>query len=117
MTFQGRLGLLPQDAKILTETLAVSRGDGYLVFFNAGGPVLRASEEDLEELRLAGVKLLDPTLGGGVAVGVLALVSQDGETHWMEGVMLLGVYLIMALTFFHLPEAASSLPAHPTQLL
>ena len=74
MAFQGRLGLLPQDAKILTETLAVSRGDGYLVFFNAGGPVLRASEEDLEELRLAGVKLLDPTLGGGVAVGVLARV-------------------------------------------
>ena len=39
-----------------------------------------------------------------LAVGVLALVSQDGETHWMEGVMLLGVYLIMALAFYHLPE-------------
>jgi Ca2+:H+ antiporter len=30
-------------------------------------------------------------------------VSQDGESHWMEGVMLLGVYLIMALAFYHLP--------------
>jgi len=39
-----------------------------------------------------------------LAVGVLALVSQDGESHWMEGVMLLGVYLIMALAFYHLPE-------------
>jgi Ca2+:H+ antiporter len=38
-----------------------------------------------------------------VAVGVLALVAQDGECHWMEGVMLLAVYLIIALTFFHLP--------------
>ena len=38
-----------------------------------------------------------------LAVGVLALVSQDGESHWMEGVMLLGVYLIMALAFYHLP--------------
>jgi len=38
-----------------------------------------------------------------LSVGVLALVSQDGETHWMEGVMLLGVYLIFALAFYHLP--------------
>jgi len=41
-----------------------------------------------------------------LAVFVLALVSQDGETHWMEGVMLLGVYLIIALAFYHLPHAA-----------
>jgi Ca2+:H+ antiporter len=39
-----------------------------------------------------------------LAVGVLALICQDGETHWMEGVMLLGVYLIIALAFYHLPE-------------
>ena len=38
-----------------------------------------------------------------LAVGVLSMVSQDGETHWMEGVLLLGVYVIMALTFYHLP--------------
>ena len=37
------------------------------------------------------------------AVGVLALVAQDGESHWMEGVMLLGVYVILALAFYHLP--------------
>ena len=24
-----------------------------------------------------------------IAIGVLTLVSQDGETHWMEGVLLL----------------------------
>ena len=38
-----------------------------------------------------------------IAIGVLALVSQDGETHWMEGVMLLAVYLMLALAFYHLP--------------
>ncbi len=41
-----------------------------------------------------------------LSVGVLALVCQDGETHWMEGVMLLGVYAILALAFYHLPETA-----------
>jgi Ca2+:H+ antiporter len=39
------------------------------------------------------------------SIGVLALVSQDGESHWMEGVMLLAVYLMLALAFYHLPEA------------
>jgi Ca2+:H+ antiporter len=37
------------------------------------------------------------------AVGVLALVAQDGESDWMQGVMLLGVYVILALAFYHLP--------------
>jgi Ca2+:H+ antiporter len=39
-----------------------------------------------------------------ISIGVLALVSTDGETHWMEGVMLLAVYLMLALAFYHLPE-------------
>jgi Ca2+:H+ antiporter len=39
-----------------------------------------------------------------LAVGVLSLVCQDGETHWMEGAMMLGVYAIMALAFYHLPD-------------
>jgi Ca2+:H+ antiporter len=39
-----------------------------------------------------------------LAVGVVALVCQDGESHWMEGAMLLAVYLILALAFYHLPE-------------
>src|SRR6185369_13002079 len=30
-----------------------------------------------------------------LSIGVLALVSQDGETHWMEGVMLLAVYFML----------------------
>ena len=40
------------------------------------------------------------------SVGVLALVSHDGESHWLEGALLLAVYLIFALAFYHLPPAA-----------
>jgi Ca2+:H+ antiporter len=38
-----------------------------------------------------------------IAVAVLALVCHDGETHWMEGVLMLGVYVIIALAFYNLP--------------
>jgi Ca2+:H+ antiporter len=41
-----------------------------------------------------------------LSVFVLALVSGDGESHWMEGAMLLAVYLIFALAFYHLPPSA-----------
>lgn len=41
-----------------------------------------------------------------LAVGVLALVCQDGECHWMEGAMLLAVYVILGLAFYHLPVTA-----------
>jgi Ca2+:H+ antiporter len=47
-----------------------------------------------------------------LSVSVLAMICQDGETHWMEGAMLLGVYVIIALAFYHLPETtAISMPA------
>ena len=35
--------------------------------------------------------------------GTTALVCGDGETHWMEGVLLLAVYAVLALAFYHLP--------------
>lgn len=38
-----------------------------------------------------------------IAVAVTSVVSQDGETHWMEGAMLIAVYVMLALTFYHLP--------------
>ena len=37
------------------------------------------------------------------SVGIMAMISHDGETHWMEGVQLLAVYVILALAFFFLP--------------
>ena len=40
-----------------------------------------------------------------VALSVLAIsnIADDGETHWMEGVLLLAIYLILGLVFFYLP--------------
>ncbi len=39
-----------------------------------------------------------------VAISVLVVgqISDDGETHWMEGALLLGVYGILGLAFFNL---------------
>lgn len=37
-----------------------------------------------------------------MSVLIVGFVAMDGESHWMEGVMLLGVYLILAIAFFFL---------------
>ena len=39
----------------------------------------------------------------GLGVAVVSLVAADGESNWMEGVLLLAVYLIFAIAFFFLP--------------
>ncbi len=39
----------------------------------------------------------------GAATIIAALIAQDGESNWMEGAQLLGVYLIIAIAFFFLP--------------
>jgi Ca2+:H+ antiporter len=39
----------------------------------------------------------------GISVWIMSLVAQDGESHWMEGVQLLAVYLILGLAFYWLP--------------
>ena len=43
-----------------------------------------------------------------VSIAVLAQVAQDGESHWLEGVMLLAVYAILALAFYHLGDLAAA---------
>jgi Ca2+:H+ antiporter len=42
------------------------------------------------------------------SVIVTHLVAADGQSHWMEGVLLLAVYIILALAFYHLPPVSSS---------
>jgi Ca2+:H+ antiporter len=37
------------------------------------------------------------------SAGIMALCSTDGESHWMEGIQLLAVYVIMGIAFFFLP--------------
>jgi Ca2+:H+ antiporter len=48
----------------------------------------------------------NPLVIAGLAASVFAVtaVTRDGETHWLEGVMLLGVYLLLALAFFFTPH-------------
>jgi len=38
-----------------------------------------------------------------ISVGVVSLISMDGESNWMEGVQLLAVYVILAIAFYFLP--------------
>ncbi len=39
-----------------------------------------------------------------LAVGIVVLISGDGECNWFEGAQLLAVYLIIAVLFFFLPD-------------
>ncbi|MFI5247527.1 MAG: hypothetical protein ACHQWV_03125, partial [Nitrospirales bacterium] len=38
-----------------------------------------------------------------LAVTTVSNLTSDGESHWMEGVMLMAVYLMLAIGFFFLP--------------
>jgi Ca2+:H+ antiporter len=38
-----------------------------------------------------------------ISVLILGFVAMDGESHWMEGAMLVGVYAMLAIAFFFLP--------------
>jgi Ca2+:H+ antiporter len=42
-----------------------------------------------------------------LAVAITTQVAGDGESHWLEGAQLLAVYLILALVFYTLPDAAA----------
>jgi Ca2+:H+ antiporter len=38
-----------------------------------------------------------------ISVLIVGFVAMDGESHWMEGIMLVGVYVMLAIAFFFLP--------------
>lgn len=40
----------------------------------------------------------------GLTVGMVALVAMDGESNWLEGLQLLGVYLILGVAFYLIPD-------------
>jgi Ca2+:H+ antiporter len=42
-------------------------------------------------------------LAVGLAVGVVNMVAQDGESNWFEGALLLAVYLVLGIAFYFLP--------------
>ena len=41
-----------------------------------------------------------------ISVFITAQVADDGVSHWMEGVQLLGVYIMLGIIFFFLPASA-----------
>jgi Ca2+:H+ antiporter len=41
--------------------------------------------------------------GMGFGIFAATLIALDGESNWLEGVMLLGVYAILAVAFFYVP--------------
>ena len=51
------------------------------------------------DLHFTSLEVVAVVLSGGI----MALVSLDGESHWMEGVQLLAVYVMLGLAFFYLP--------------
>ena len=56
-------------------------------------------------------------LAVGLCVGIMGFCAQDGETHWMEGVQLLAVYVILGIAFYFLPvgpEAAAAVVPAPS---
>jgi len=38
-----------------------------------------------------------------IAVSIMAFITHDGESHWMEGVQLLAVYVVLGMAFYFLP--------------
>jgi len=42
-------------------------------------------------------------VGMAVGVGAATLIGLDGESNWLEGVMLLGVYAILGVAFYFIP--------------
>ena len=42
-----------------------------------------------------------------LAVLITGQIASDGESNWLEGVQLLAVYIILAMVFYFLPEAAA----------
>ena len=69
-----------------------------VVSFLIGKPMNLVLNNALELVALIGAVLIGNS------------VARDGETNWLEGVMLLGVYAILAIAFFFLPSA----PALPS---
>ncbi|MGQ0721538.1 MAG: calcium/proton exchanger, partial [Candidatus Eiseniibacteriota bacterium] len=51
---------------------------------------------------------LPEVVGVALAVAVTGQVVGDGESNWLEGVLLLAVYVILAIAFYFLPETAAA---------
>jgi Ca2+:H+ antiporter len=48
-----------------------------------------------------------------LAVGIVVIISGDGECNWLEGAQLFSVYLIIAILFFFLPASPPGAAGRP----
>ena len=86
LTIQIALGATIQIALLVAPLLVI-------LSFMMGKPMDLVIHRPLELAALVGATL------------ITASVSRDGETNWLEGAMLLGIYLLLALAFYFLPVA------------
>jgi Ca2+:H+ antiporter len=49
----------------------------------------------------------------GAAVIVTGFIALDGDSNWLEGAMLCGVYVIASLAFFILPQQPTEMDGPP----
>jgi Ca2+:H+ antiporter len=42
-------------------------------------------------------------LAVAISVAVISMISQDGESNWLEGALMLAVYMLLGIAFFFLP--------------
>jgi transposase len=76
MGLQHRFPLLPSDAEIVSEHLAVARCDGRITFFNASGPIFTCMEDDEESLRYAAVMFTEPRLGLATPIQIARAIDR-----------------------------------------
>ena len=51
---------------------------------------------------------LPEVIAVALAVAITGQIAGDGESNWLEGVLLLAVYIILGIVFFHLPVSPVS---------
>jgi len=90
-----RLPLVPHGSLEVSDSLAVFRDEGRVVFFNAGGPIFSCDEHDRVGLRLAAVTVVEQGLAGRVAIAGAVGVHRTTlfrdlrkvREHGVEGLM------------------------------
>ncbi|MCB1231804.1 MAG: calcium/proton exchanger [Verrucomicrobiae bacterium] len=55
---------------------------------------------------------LPEVIAVALAVGITSQIAGDGKSNWLEGILLLAVYAILAVIFYFMPESAASVGSH-----
>ena len=77
MNLQYRIPLLPADAEIVSQHLAVRRTDGRVTFFDASGPIFTYREDDEEALRVGAAMLSERQLDLATPSQIAKVLGRD----------------------------------------